>query len=146
MIRLLHHYFCDERRVLDLLNRADSPAAPRRTMHYAGIKLDDAIFIRQAAVAHRVVIGIVLNFGYHGKGGVERVPAGPEDRHSGVKMLHAVMRGNNQWPSPLRRPRDWQRFARNVFRRRFKRRCCAEKASCAYCDASSKRCKKEIST
>jgi hypothetical protein len=44
-------------------------------MHDAGIELDLAFFIGEAAVADGIIVGVVFDNGYRGDHGLERIAA-----------------------------------------------------------------------
>ena len=102
VIGFFHHSFRNERRILDFLDGADGSGLARRSVHHAGIQLDDAVFIGQAAVAHGIVVGIVFDLGHNRERGVQRIATGFEQSHSVIEMLQAVCGRNNQRTNALR--------------------------------------------
>ena len=107
VIGLFHHGFGDERRVLDFLYRGYGAGAVGGTVHHRGVEFDDAVFIRQAAVADRIVVWVVFHFGDDGESGVEGIAAGFQDGHAVVEMADAIGRGNDD-RAKIRRGR-WAR-------------------------------------
>src|SRR5262249_13038333 len=51
----------DARRILDAFEAGHRAGATRRPVHHARVQLDFAIFVRQSAIAHGIVVGIVLD-------------------------------------------------------------------------------------
>ena len=61
VVGALHYAPCDERWILDSADGSDSARAPRGAVHHLRVELDLTLFVRQAAKANRVIIGIVLD-------------------------------------------------------------------------------------
>ena len=57
----LHHQSSDRGGMHDVADRGHRAAAVGRSVHDGGVELDDSVFIGEAAVAHRVVLGIGLD-------------------------------------------------------------------------------------
>ena len=60
-------------------------------MHAAGVELDDAFLVGQAAEAHAVVVGVVFRAGDDGDGGFQRVGARGEQGVGAVQIGEAVI-------------------------------------------------------
>src|ERR1041384_2220052 len=98
VVRAFHYKLCDLSRILYSLNRSDCTCAHCRTMHHARIKLYDAVFVGQAAVADAHVFWIVFNDGDPSDYGVERVLAVANHLHRFGGSAQAVRARDHQWP------------------------------------------------
>src|SRR6266478_1637182 len=82
VIGALHYGFGEAGDVLDAADAGDGAGAVSGAVHAAGVELDFALFVGQAAIAYRVVVGIVLDDRYGGDYGVEGVAAFFQDVHA----------------------------------------------------------------
>ena len=95
VVGALQYESCHLRGVLDVAQRGHCARPPRRPVHHAGVEFHFAIFIGQAAIAHRVVVGVVFDHGHHGDGGIERVSALAQDLHAALQRPQPVRAGDD---------------------------------------------------
>ncbi|MND04471.1 hypothetical protein D3C83_247470 [compost metagenome] len=67
-------------------------------MHDRRVEFDVALFIRQSAVADRVIARIILDDVDAGDDGIERIAAGFEDFHSAGDAQFAALEGRTVRP------------------------------------------------
>ena len=108
----LHHRLRQPRNVFDFLHARHAARAPRRPMHHASIQLHHAVFIRQSAVADRVVIRVVFHNRHRGHRRVQRVAAALQNLHPLSQRVHPIRRRNHHRPRPRRRPACWDTINR----------------------------------
>jgi len=63
-------------------------------VHYAGVEFYFALFVREAAVAYGVIVGVVFDYGYGGYYGVQGVATFFEDVHAAAEGVYAVGAGD----------------------------------------------------
>ncbi len=86
------------RRVLDALERADGARLHRAAVHDGSIELHDALFVRDAAVADRHVIGIVLDDVDARDDGVQRIAPRLQNVPRLLDRLETVCRRDDDGP------------------------------------------------
>ncbi len=101
VIRLLHHRLGQPRNVFDPPHARHRPRPVRRPVHHAGIQFNLALFVRQPAVAHGVIVRIIFDHSDSSNHCVQRVPALLQNIHPFIQRMQSVRAGNNQWPLPL---------------------------------------------
>src|SRR5229473_3444666 len=102
VIGALHHGFGEARDVFDAAHARDGAGAVRGAVHDAGVQLDFALFVGEAAVANGVVVGVVFDDGDGGHDGVEGVATFFEDVHAAAERLHSVGAGDDERALALR--------------------------------------------
>ena len=95
-------------RVLDVPQRGHGPGRVGRPVHDRGVELDDAVLVRQPAVADRHVVRVVLDDVHAGDHGVEGIAARLEDLHGLFRGPEAVAAGHGPRPGRCRRRRAGQ--------------------------------------
>src|SRR5258707_14011817 len=90
VIGALHHGLGEARDVFDAAHRGDGAGAVRGPVHDAGVQLDFALFVGEAAVADGVVVGVVFDNGDGGHDRVEGVATVFQDVHAAAERLHSV--------------------------------------------------------
>ena len=85
------------RNILDIAHAAHRSGAPRRTVHAAGIEFDHAFFVRQAAQADAVVVGIVLRPGDDQDRGIQCVAAFAQVFETSIQVSEPVVGRDDDW-------------------------------------------------
>ncbi len=95
VVRPLHDHAGDAGGVLDVLETPHGAGAAGEPVHDAGVQLDLALLVGQAAVSDAHVLGILLDDVHAGNDGVERLSALLQDLHGTGAGLGAVGAGND---------------------------------------------------
>src|SRR6266852_5172309 len=90
VIGALHHGLGEARDIFDAAHARDGAGAVRGAVHDAGVQLDFALFVGQAAVADGIVVGVVFDDGDGGYDGVEGVATFFEDVHAATERVDPV--------------------------------------------------------
>jgi hypothetical protein len=96
VIGVVHDGFGESRNVFNTAHGGHRSGAMGGAMHDTGIKLDFALFVRETAVAHGILFGVVFDNSDRGDDGIERVAALLEDVHAFVEGMKAVGAGDDE--------------------------------------------------
>jgi hypothetical protein len=95
VIGALHYGFGEAGDVFDAADAGYGAGAMGGAVHAAGIELDFALFVGEAAVAYGVIVGVVFDDCYGGYYGVQGVASFFEDVHASAECIYAVGAGDH---------------------------------------------------
>src|SRR6267154_888950 len=96
VIGALHYGFGEAGDVFDAADAGYGTGAVGGAVHAAGVELDFALFVGEAAVAYGVVVGVVFYYGYCRYYGVQGIAAFFQDVHAAAESVYAVGAGDYQ--------------------------------------------------
>ena len=100
VVRPFHHQAGNFRGVLDVAKRGDSSRHVIRPVHDGGIKLHDAVFVGESAVADAHVVGVAFIDVHARNDAVESIVPLLNDLHSLLDGSETVPARNDNRPPP----------------------------------------------
>src|ERR1700682_1578603 len=95
---VLHDGFSHERNILDVTHAAHGSRSAWGSMHAAGVKFDNPLFVGKAAESDRIVIRIIFRSLDNAHGGVERVAAAFQESKRVVEVIDAICAADDDRP------------------------------------------------